>query len=110
MGVGETHPTKVGQGVGLDPDDIIQYPVVQIQHDTAQPEDIVVSADHLDGASIFQYSAAGGKPEVTEGIILWEATELVPGIIYRVHFGHVGTPQFLAELQVLRRVSEDQVN
>ena len=46
MGVGEARAFEIGHRVGLAPDDIVQNPIAGVLHSSADPENIVIAADH----------------------------------------------------------------
>ena len=69
----------------------------------------MVRADDPDGPGLLQNPSAGRQPLSRETIVLDEALELVPAIVDRVYQGLVGPMQLLSELEIVRRIGEDQV-
>ena len=51
-------PRKLGIGLDLTPDHVIQQPIIQILQDCAHAEDIVIAADHPDRAVILRIRRA----------------------------------------------------
>ena len=110
VGVGEAHALEVRHRVGLAPDHVVEDPEPQVLHRHAHPEDVVVAADHPEGAVVLQHPARFGKPGASELVIGLEGGEPVPVVVDRVDLGIVRAQQVAAELQIVRRVGEDQVD
>ena len=109
MRVGEAAALEIGHGIGLAPHHIVQDPEAQILQRRADAENIVIGADHPDGAAVLQHPPRGGQPFAGEAVIVGEAVELVPMIVDRIDLGLVGAAQFAAQLHIVGRVGEDQV-
>ncbi len=76
--IGETRAAKVRHRIGLAPDDVVQDPVAQILHRHADPEDVMVAADHPQGAGRLQHPARLGQPIVGEAVVGREAGKTIP--------------------------------
>ena len=109
MRVGEAHAAEIRHRVGLAPDHIVHDPEAEILQDRADAEDVVIGADHPDGAGILQHAARGGEPIAGEAVIVGEAADLVPGIIDRIDLGIVRAVQRAFQLQIVGRVGEDEI-
>jgi hypothetical protein len=110
MRVGEPGALEVRHRVGLAPDDVVEDPEAQVLERRADPEDVVIAADHPQGAVVFQDAAAFLQPGLGEGVVGLEALELVPVVVDRVDLGVVRPQQVAAQLQVVGRIGEDQVH
>ncbi len=110
VSIGEPGALEVRHRVGLAPDDVVQDPEAGVLQGGADPEDVVIAADHPDRAVVLQDAAALGQPGAGELVVGLEALELVPLVVDRVDLGVVGTQEITAELQIVRRVREDQVD
>jgi hypothetical protein len=89
---------------------VVQDPEAEILQDRADAEDVVVGADHPDRAVRLQHAAHGQQPGTGEGVIGVEAFELVPVVVARVDLRLVRPVQVAAELQIVGRIGEDQVD
>ncbi|MCY1235241.1 hypothetical protein D9M72_478490 [compost metagenome] len=110
MGVLEPATLEVRHRVGLAPDDIVEDPEVQVLQDGADAEDVVVGADDPERAGRLQYAAAGKQPGAGEGVIGFEGSELIPFVIDGIDHRLIGTGQHTAELEVVGRVGENDVD
>ena len=110
MGVLEAGALEVRHRVGFQPDHIILDPEALILEDRANAEDVVIRADHPDGAIIFQNAAAFFQPLMGEQVIGVETVELVPVIVHAGHVRLVRTGQAAAKLQIVGRVGKDEIN
>ena len=110
MRVGEATPPEIRHRVGLAPDDVVQDPEPEVLQRGAEPEDVVVAADHPHRAVLAQDAAAFRQPFAREGVIGGEIVEAVPGIIHRIDHGGVGPAQLALQLKVVGRIGEDGVD
>jgi hypothetical protein len=110
VSVGEAGALEVGHRVGLAPDDVVEDPEAQVLHGHADAEDVVIAADHPDRAVVLQDAAGGLQPFAGELVIGREALELVPVVVNRVDLGIVRTQQVAAQLKIVGRVGENQVD
>ena len=76
----------------------------------ADAENIVIRADHPQRAGRRQQPAAGGEPGAGEMVVFGEAAELVPVFFDAVDPAVVGPVQVAAQLQVVGRVGEDEID
>src|SRR4029077_17581307 len=63
-----------------------------------------------EAAMRLQHAAAGRKPVVGEGVVGREARELVPIVVDAVDAAIVGAEQLVVELEIVRRVGEDEID
>ena len=57
------------------------------------------------------HGAMGGRqPVAGETVVIGEGGELVPVVVHRVHFALVGAGQAAFELEIVRRIGENQVD
>ncbi len=110
VGVGESHAAEVRHGVGLDPDDVIQYPKAQVLEDGPHPEDVVVGADDPQGAGALEDTAAGCQPVVGKSVIGFKILKPVPFVVHGLDAGEIRPPELLAKLQIVRGIGENQVH
>jgi len=110
MRVGEAASAEVRHRVGLAPNDVVQHPETKFLQDCADAEDVVIAADHPDGAVLAQQPAALGQPFAGEGVVGGEVVEAVPVVVDAIDQAVVGPPQLAAQLQVVRRVGEDAMH
>ncbi len=111
VGVGEALAPEVRHRVGFPPDDVVEDPEAEVLERAADPEDVVIRADHPQRGVRLHHPAGGGEPGASERVVLREARELVPGIVDGVDAALVGTQQrSLAELEVVGRIREDAVD
>ena len=90
MRVGEARAAEVGHRVGLAPDDVVQDPEAGVLQQRADAEDVVVAADHPDGAVVLQDAARLGQPFAGEIVIGREAVELVPIVVAGIDLAALG--------------------
>ena len=110
MRVGEAFAAEIRHRVGLAPHHVVQDPEIEVLQRRADPEDVVVGADHPQGRGLLHHAAAGGKPGAGEGVVIGKARELVPVVIDGVDAAVVGARQRALELQVVGRIGEDKVD
>lgn len=108
--VGETPALEVRHRVDLAPDDVVQHPEAEILEDRPDAEDVVVGADHPQGAVRLEHAAAFDQPGTGEGIVVGEGREFVPIVVDGVDHARVGAGQFPLELKVVGRVGENEIN
>ena len=110
MGVGETPAAEIRHRIGFSPDHVIENPVAQVLQDGADAENIVIGADHPKRPIGLQGAAAFGEPGPGEFIIGGKARKLVPVVVNRIDLALVRPRQVARELQIIRRIREDEVN
>ena len=110
MGVGEARAAKVRHRVGLAPHHVVENPEFRILQQRADAEDVVIAADHPDGAVVLQHAPRLGEPVAGEVVIDSEAVKLVPRIVDRIDPPALGPEQVAAELEVIGRIGEDHVD
>jgi hypothetical protein len=110
MGILEATAAEVRHRIGLAPDDIVEDPEAEILHLSADAEDVVIGADHPDGAVRLQNAARREQPCAGEGIVSLETLELVPMVIDRVNLGLVRPMQCAFQLQIVGRIGKDHVH
>src|SRR5665811_1018056 len=76
MRVGETAAAEIRHWIGLAPDHIVEDPKPEILHHRADAEDVVVGADHPDGAGGLEHTPAGVEPALGEGVIVAKLSNL----------------------------------
>ena len=92
MGIGEADASEIWHGVCFNPDTLVEYPVAQVHQDSANPIDIVITANHPNSTGILQYTTAGLKPVLGEFVVLRKICKAVPFVIHGVNLGEVGPP------------------
>ncbi len=70
----------------------------------------MVRADHENGGVVLHRPARGGKPALSEAVVIGERGEFVPVVVDRVDFALVGPGQAAFELEIIGRVGEDQID
>ena len=110
MRIGEATAAEIRHRIGLAPDDVVQHPEAEILQDRADAEDVVVAADDPERAVGLQHAAAGGQPGAGEGVIFGEGRELVPVVVDGIDEAVVGPAQIAAELEIIGRIGEDQID
>jgi len=110
MRIGEARAAEIGHRVRLAPDDVVHDPEAEILHRRADAEDVVIGADDPDRAGVLQHAPRRRHPVAREFVIDLEAGELVPVVIDGVDPGLVGPRQLAAELQIVGRVGEDEID
>ena len=103
-------PRKFGIGFDLAPHHVVEDPEAEILQDRADAEDVVIGADHPQRAGGLQHAPAGGQPGAGEFVVGREARELVPVVVDGVDLGIVGTLEVALELQIVRRIGEDEID
>lgn len=107
MRVVKARAFEVWHGICLDPKNIVQNPVVEVLHDFADTENVMITTNHPKRAIVFKHSAILRQPFGREVVVDSEAIVFVPVIIDRRHFCIIWSPQVAFELQVIRRVGKD---
>ena len=69
MRVGEARAFEFRHRVGLEPGNVIQQPIAEILKRRAEPEDVVIGADHPYRAIRLQHALAFGEPRAGELIV-----------------------------------------
>ena len=110
VGVGEAPAAEVRHGVGLAPDHVVQDPVAQVLQDRADPEDVVVAADHPERAVVLQHAARRGQPGLGEGVVGRRSSKRSQASSTPSTRRLVGPGQLARQLQVVGRVGEDHVD
>ena len=108
--VGEATAAEVRHRVGLAPHDVVEEPEVEILQGRADPEDVVVGADHPQRRVLFHDAAHAREPGAGEAVVIGEARELVPVVVDGVDEALVRARQRLFELQIVGRIGEDHVH
>jgi hypothetical protein len=110
MGVGEAPAAEIRHRIGLAPDDVVEHPESQILQDRADAVDVVIAPDDPERAVWLQQPPRPVEPSPGEAIVLGKAGEAIPGRVDAVDPAVVGAEQLAAELQVIGRIGEDQVD
>ncbi len=110
VGIAEARALEVRHRVRLAPDDVVHHPEAHVLHGDAEAEDVVIGADDPDGAIVLQHAPAFLHPGAGELVVGFETGELVPLVIDRVDLGIVRAQQVAAQLQVVGRIGENQVD
>ena len=110
VGVGEAGALEIGHRVGLAPDDVVEDPEPQVLEDRADPEDVVIAADHPQRTVRLEDALGFGQPGAGEIVISLKTGELVPRVVDRIHAAAVGTVEIAAELEVVGRIREHAVD
>ena len=110
MCVGKASATEIWHRVGFTPNHIIQNPIAQILQQTPKTKNIMVAANNPQGAVIFEDTPAFFQPCLTQLIISSETVKLVPVIIYRINNRLIRPGQIARQLQIIWRISKDQIN
>ena len=110
MRICKARALEVRHRVGLAPDDVVEHPEAGILENAADAENIVIAADHPDGAVRLEDAASLLHPVPGEQVILVEATDLVPVIVDRGDFRIVGAMQIATELEIVGRVGKHEVH
>jgi hypothetical protein len=110
MRVGEACAAEVRHWIGFAPNDVVEDPVAEILQRGAAAKDVMVAADHPEGAVGLQDTARFLEPGAGESVILCEARKFVPIVIDRIDSAAFGTEQVAAELQIVGRIGEDHVD
>ena len=110
MRVGEAPATKIRHRIRLAPDDVVQDPEAEILQDRTYAEDVVIGADHPQCGVRLHHPSHGGEPGPREGVILGEGREAIPVVVDRVDHALVGARQASRKLQIVGRISEDEID
>ena len=86
----------------------IQKP--EVLEDGADPEDVVVGADHPQGAVRLEGAPRRRQPGLGEAVVGGEVVEPVPVVVDAVDPAVVGPQQLALELQVVGRIGEDGID
>ena len=62
MGILQSGAAKIRHGIGLGPDDVIEYPKAHVLHDAAEPVYVLKRPYHPDGSVFFHQSFALAEP------------------------------------------------
>ena len=108
--VGEAAAAKIRHRVGFAPDDVVEDPEAHILEHGADAEDVVIGADHPQRGGGLHQAAAGGDPGAGEIVVSGETGELVPIVIDGIDARIVGTLEVALQLQIIRRVGEDEID
>ena len=109
VGVGEAAASEVRHRVGLAPNHVVQDPKTQILQRRANPKDVVIAADHPKRAVWLECPPAGAEPGMGKRVIAVEVREFIPVMVYPIDPAVIGPQQFAIELQIVGRISEDQI-
>ena len=110
VGVGEAGALEVRHRVGLDPDDVVLDPEPEILQHRADAEDVVVAADHPQRAVGLEDPLALAQPGPGKRVVRRKAVEPVPVVVDTVHAAVVGPIERARQLEIVRRVSEYEVD
>ena len=110
MGVGEARAPEVGHRIGLAPDDVVQDPEFRVLQQRADAVDIVVAADHPNGAVVLQDAARFGQPLAREIVVCRQAVELVPIVVASIDLAAFGPEKVASQLQIVGRIGENHVD
>ncbi len=110
MRICKTCAAKVGHRVRLPPNHIIHDPETQILKLRANPENIVIGADHPDGAIVFQNALCCSHPLMSELVIGFKARELIPLVSDAIDLALVGAGEITLQLKIVRRVCENEID
>jgi hypothetical protein len=108
--VGEAAAAKIRHWIRLAPDHVIQDPETEVLKDGAHAENIVIGADDPERRGRLHHALAGLEPGLSEGVVFAERVELVPVVVHSVDPGIVGTLQIALQLQIIRRIGEDEID
>src|SRR5690606_12350470 len=109
MRVGKPLATEVRHRIGLAPDNVVLDPEPKILERSAEPEDVVIGADHPDRAIALQNAAALGQPSARKAVVLLKVRKLVPLIIDAIDTRIVGSQQIAVELEIVGGIGEDEI-
>ena len=110
MRIGEARALEVRHWVRLEPNNVVEQPEAEILKRRAEPEDVVIGADHPDRAVRLQHALAFGEPRAGELIVGGESVEAVPGVVHAIDARVVGPEKIAAKLEIIRRIGEDQLH
>ncbi len=108
--IGKAAAAKVRHRIGLAPDHVVEDPEADILQDRSDPKNVVIGADHPQRGGRLHHAPAGDEPGAGEVVIGRKAGEFVPVVIDRIDAGIVGTLEIAAQLQIIGRVGEDQID
>ena len=110
MSIGKAFAAKVRHRVGLAPDHIVENPEALVLKGGPNAENVVVAADHPDRTIRLKQTARRLQPLAGEFVVCGKAIELVPMVINCIDLGVVRAVQIAAQLKVVGRVCEDQID
>ena len=110
VGVGEAPAAEVRHRIGLAPDDVVEDPEAEVLQDRADAEDVVIGADDDDRRVALHHPPRRAEPGAGERVVGGEVGELVPIVVDRVDHALVGARQRAFELQIVRRIGEDEID
>lgn len=92
---------KVGHGVRLVPDNIVQYPVAQVEQNRPNTEDTMVRSDNPERAIVFEHTPTCLEPGARKRIVFGKTAEAIPCISNAIDDALVGAQQLVAQLQMV---------
>ena len=110
VGVGEAPAAEVRHRIGFAPDDVVEDPEAEVLQDRADAEDVVIGADDDDRRVALHHPPRRAEPGAGERVIGGEVGELVPIVVDRVDHALIGARQRAFELQIVRRIGEDEID
>ena len=110
MRVGKARAFKIRHRVGFAPDNVIQHPKTDILQGRADAENIVIRANDPQRPRRLHHTARLSQPRTGESIISGKAVKLIPVIRHRIHMACVRSGQIALKLEIIGRVSENEVN
>ena len=108
--VGEAAAAEIRHRIGFAPDDVVEDPEAEILQHGADAKNVVIGADHPQRGGGLHHAAAGGEPGAGEIVVGGETGELVPIVVDGVDARIVGTLEVALELQIVRRIGEDEID
>ena len=110
MRIREPRALEIGHGVRLAPDDVVEDPEAQILQDRTDAVNVVIATDDPQRPIGLEHAFGFRQPFAGEIVVDLEAVELVPVIGHGIDMAAVGPVEIAAQLQVVRRIGEDQVD
>ena len=110
VGVGKPPAAKVRHRVGLAPHDVVEDPEAEVLQDRADAKDVVVGADDDERRVALHQSTRGAEPAARKSIVFGKVGEFVPVVVDGVDKTLVRARQRILELQIVRRVGENEVD
>ena len=110
MRVGKAPAAEIRHRVGLAPHHVVEDPEPLILQRRADAEDIVITADDPERPRRLQQAPRGGEPALGKPVVFGEIGEFIPVVLDPVDPAVVGPMQLAAQLQVIRRVGEDEID
>ncbi len=108
--IGEAAAAEIRHRVGFPPHDVVEDPEAEILEYRTDAENVVIRADDPQRGARLHHPSASDKPGAREIIISGEAREFVPVIVDGIDAGIVGTLEVALELQIVRRIGEDEIH